>query len=262
MSRVLRALPTMLRVGLAETIAYRAEFLLWMLTMTMPLVSLVLWSAVAEGGAVGGYTPAAFADYFLLILFVREVVGSWINWSIGVDIQQGTLSMRLLRPIHPLWSYVIEALTSVPLRLLFASPALAIALAVADPPSHAVSWAGVLLAMLGAWMLNFFTAVCIGALAFWLQSQRNAFLLWQALFAVFSGYVVPLSMLPGAWLTLSVWMPFRYCLALPVDAIMGTLSPDALWFGLALQYGYVVLFAGLALWMFRAGVKKFEAFGA
>src|SRR5690606_3990107 len=39
-ARTLTALPTLLRIGVAETVAYRAEFVVWMLTSTMPLVNL------------------------------------------------------------------------------------------------------------------------------------------------------------------------------------------------------------------------------
>ena len=43
--------PTLLRVGFAEAVAYRAEILVWMLTTTMPLIRLALWTAVAARGA-------------------------------------------------------------------------------------------------------------------------------------------------------------------------------------------------------------------
>ena len=47
--------PTLLRVGLAAAVAYRAEFLVWMLSTTMPLVMLALWSAVAREAPVGRF---------------------------------------------------------------------------------------------------------------------------------------------------------------------------------------------------------------
>ena len=41
-----RALPALFKVGFAEAVAYRAEFLVWMLSNTMPLIMLALWSAL------------------------------------------------------------------------------------------------------------------------------------------------------------------------------------------------------------------------
>ena len=45
-----RAFPTLFRVGLVEIVAYRAEFLVWILTTNMPLVMLAIWHAVAADG--------------------------------------------------------------------------------------------------------------------------------------------------------------------------------------------------------------------
>ena len=39
LARAARAYPTLLRVGFAEAVAYRAEMLVWMLATTMPLES-------------------------------------------------------------------------------------------------------------------------------------------------------------------------------------------------------------------------------
>ncbi|HVV81815.1 MAG TPA: hypothetical protein VHE35_02005, partial [Kofleriaceae bacterium] len=63
--RSLRAMPTMLRVGLAETIAYRAEMIVWILTTTMPLVMLALWTSVAAEAPFQQFTQADFVAYYL-----------------------------------------------------------------------------------------------------------------------------------------------------------------------------------------------------
>ena len=98
--RLSRALPAMLRVGWKDALAYRGEFLVWMLSMTLPLVMLALFRAVAAEGAVGGFDGAAFTAYFLAGLTVRQLVSSWSIWEINREIREGTLSMRLLRPVH------------------------------------------------------------------------------------------------------------------------------------------------------------------
>ena len=49
---VLRAYPALLRVGFADILAYRAELVVWLLTINMPLVMMALWTAVAASGPV------------------------------------------------------------------------------------------------------------------------------------------------------------------------------------------------------------------
>ena len=114
MSHALRAYPTLLRIGLTEVIAYRAEFLIWILTTNMPLVMMALWTAVSASGPVGRFGTREFVAYFLGALIVRLLTSSWMVWELTMDIRQGRLAARLLRPLHPLLAYSAEHLAAVP----------------------------------------------------------------------------------------------------------------------------------------------------
>jgi len=82
-ARTLRALPTLLRIGVAETVAYRAEFLVWILTTTQPLIMLGLWTSVAREAPFARYSSADFVAYFLATLIVRQLTGNWVAWQIS-----------------------------------------------------------------------------------------------------------------------------------------------------------------------------------
>lgn len=265
--RALKAFPTLLRVGFSEAIAYRADFILWMLTMTLPLVNLALWAAVASEGTVQGYTPARFADYFLMVLLVRHMTGNWINWSMGMEIRMGSLSMRLLRPLHPLYGYAAESLSALPLRALFASPILLAILFWVDssePPFARSFWLS-FASMAGAWVMLFAISVMMGVSAFWIESQQSIFLIWQTFFSLLSGYIVPVELfsVQAPWaVSLAKALPFYYTLGFPVRAALGQISTQEILYSLLVQWGYAVVFMLLALWMFRRGIRRFEAFGA
>ena len=92
MKRALKAMPTLLRIGVAETVAYRAEFLVWILTTTLPLVMLGLWTSVAEEAPFRGYSGADFVAYYLATLIVRNLTGSWVAWQISEEIRLGAMS--------------------------------------------------------------------------------------------------------------------------------------------------------------------------
>src|SRR5262249_46741373 len=100
LSATARALPALFKVGFAEAVAYRAEFLVWMFSTTMPLIMLALWSTVAREAPVGRFGQKEFVAYFLVTFIVRQLTGSWAAWQMNFEIRNGTLARRLLRPIH------------------------------------------------------------------------------------------------------------------------------------------------------------------
>src|SRR5437660_3496985 len=155
MRHALKAFPQLLRTGFAEAVAYRAEFLIWMFSTNMPLVMLALWAAVARSGPVGSYTQKGFAAYYLAALLVRLLTGSWVVWEMTMEIRQGTLALRLLRPIHPLLAYSAENLAAVPMRGIVAIPLIVIFLwNVRDQlGGDPILWTILAPALLGSWLL-------------------------------------------------------------------------------------------------------------
>jgi len=272
----LRAFPTLLRIGFAEAIAYRAEILVWMLTTTMPLVSMALWSSAAAGQHLGPERMGGpeFVAYFTLALLVRLLTNSWVLWQISDDIRSGTLGQRLLRPIHPFWAYVADQLAALPLRAALVLPlslGLIYLFAASEITHDARLWACFFLSLPGAWAIHFLSMALIGLLAFYIDSAVGLFTAWMGLYTLFSGYLVPLSLLPGWLRQVAVALPFRYMLETPVRMLLGWPMPgggrdtlagrgEALW-ALCIEYGYVVILAAAVALLWRAGLRRFAAFG-
>jgi len=262
--RTAKAFPTLLRVGVSEVVAYRAEFVIWILTTNMPLVMLAIWHAVAADGPVGRFDQREFTAYYLAVLAVRLLTSTWVVWQMSMEIRDGTLSAKLLRPIHPLYAYAAEHLAAVPMRALIVSPILALLvytaggrLAVHDPVLLGVLFAS----LLGAWLLIFFMMVLLGALAFFVESAIGVFELWLAVHAIFSGYLVPLESLPHWMAGAARVLPFRFMLGFPVEVLVGLSSRATALRELGAQWAYVVVLASSALLVWRAGVRRFAAYG-
>jgi ABC-2 type transport system permease protein len=263
-TRTLRALPALLRVGFAESVAYRAEFLVWLLSTTMPLVMLALWSAVASEAPVGRFGQRDFVAYYLATLVVRLLTGAWVIWELNMEIRQGTLSFRLLRPLHPLVAYASENVAAMPLRILLALPIAVTLLAVVgrDRLTHdPVLLAIFPLAVFGAWLITFLAMAMVGSLAFFIESAGSLFEVWLGLFGIFSGYLVPLELFP-AWVgTLARFLPFRYMLGFPVETIIGMSSRSHALLELGIQWAFVALLLLGARLSWRLGLRRFAAFG-
>jgi ABC-2 type transport system permease protein len=262
--RTARALPTMLRVGLAEAVAYRAEFVVWLLSTNMPLVMLALWTAVARDAPVGRFGQREFVAYFLAALVVRLMTGAWVIWEVNQEIKSGTLAFRLLRPVHPLLAYACENVAAMPLRVVLSLP-VALTLLFTLGGSHLTRdpllWALFPITVVGAWLITFLAMSIVGALAFWIESAGSVFEIWMGLFGVFSGYLVPLELFPG-WVTqLARALPFRYMLAFPVEMIIGLESRSRALAELSVQWLFVGLLLLGALGAWRLGLRRFAAFG-
>ncbi len=262
--RALSALPAMARVGFAEAVAYRAEMLIWILSTSMPLVMMPLWLAVTRGGPVQGMSSSDVVAYFLATFIARQLTSCWVSWQINWEVRQGTLAMRLLRPIPPIFAFMVEHVTALPIRLVIAMPltvTLLVVLAGDKLPHTLALWALTLLSLAGAWTLTFFVQVAIGALSLFLQSSIRVMDVWFAGYMVFSGYLIPLRMFPTWVREVIDWLPFRYQIGVPVELMTSAHAlPEAL--GLvARQWGFALLALTVAWLVWRRGVARFSAYG-
>jgi ABC-2 type transport system permease protein len=265
--RTLRALPTLWRVGVAETVAYRAEFLVWMLTTTIPLIMLALWTSVASEGPFQQYSSADFVAYFLATLIVRQLTSNWVAWQMFEDIRLGMLSMRLLRPIHPFWAYGISQAAALPFRSVIAVPVALLLLS--SSGAHALTTNPLQLAVIApaialAWITSFGINFALGALGFWVTQAMALGGVFFSLYTLLSGYMMPLDIMASRFPTLAsvAWAtPFPALVAIPVRLLTRNLEAAEVLRLLAIQVGWAIGCILLALAVWRRGLRHFEAVG-
>jgi ABC-2 type transport system permease protein len=264
LARTAKAFPALWRVGLAEALAYRTEMLVWVLATTMPLIMMALWTAVARDAPVGRFGQQEFVAYFLVTFVTRQLTGSWVAWQMNMEIRQGTLSMRLLRPVHVLVSYGVEVMASLPLRVVVAVPMALLILftSASQGVTHdPVLWGVWFLAVAGGWLLTYLVNVIIGALVFFVGSSTKLMEAYFALFYVFAGYTVPVELFPKWLRVVSDFLPFRYQLSVAVEVATGRFDRAGALMALAQQWAYCVAVGLIAVWVWKRGLRRFEAFG-
>jgi ABC-2 type transport system permease protein len=264
----LRAFPTLLRVGFADVVAYRAEMIVWMLTTTMPLVNLALWHTAAAGGPIAGFGQPQLTAYFLASFIVRQLTGCWVVWEMNFEIRSGRLSQRLLRPVNPLAGYMAENLAALPMRVLLSLPmAIIIAFVVGGREfSHdPVTWLMVIAALALAWLIVFLSMAILGTLALFLESSSSLWFLWQGLFFALSGYLFPLGFLAAhapRLLRALHHLPFYYQSGFPLELMLGRHDRAGALYYLGIEACWVAGLALLLAVVWRAGIKRWNAYGA
>ena len=255
------------RTSLAVQFQYRVAMLIWLLGGIMePLVYLVVWTTVArqQGGAVGGFTVPEFAAYYIGAMLVNHAVFTWIMWEYDYRIRSGEFSAMLLRPVHPIHSDIADNLAYKVLTLAVMLPAALLLAWIFQPRWAPQPWALALfpLVLILAFFTRFFLDWSLAMAAFW-TTRINA--INQAYFVVlifFAGRVAPLDLFPEAVQRLALVLPFRWMLAFPVELILGRLTLQEALAGMGAQLLWIGIGLVLARTVYRAGIRRYAAFGA
>ena len=262
--RYASAMPVALRIGLSEAVAYRAEFIVWFFAYSMPLIMLALWTAVAREAPIGRFDQAAFKAYFMVTLIVRLITGSWVAWELSMEIRTGSLGQRMLRPFPPLLAHFCSNFAAVPLRVTLTLPVVIVTVAWLGPgifTHDPVQLALVPVSLAGSFILMFLVSAAIGTLSLFWESALSLMDLWLALYMVLSGYVVPLELFPASVRGIVTWLPFRSLLAFPVENALGIMDRATSLEALALQWSWVAVAFAVCAITWRAGARRFSAFG-
>ena len=266
MRRYLDFYLTAMKIAVLQQFQYRVANYFYMIGMIVePIIYLVVWSSVAvqQGGSVGGYTPGAFAAYYIVWTLVRNMNIVFTPYGWEWRIRQGHLSMELMRPLNPLhndvayfagWKVVVIVLW-LPLALF---------LSLIFKPDIEVTWLEGLVfffAIWGAYLIRTTLLSLLGLITFWTTRVSAIFELFFALELILSGRLVPMNLMPLWVQQISAYLPFKWTFFFPIDALVGQMTPLQLLGGLGMQALWIA--AGvLALKLsWNAAVRQYSAVG-
>lgn len=251
----------------AAMVQYRASLFIWMIAHVLePLVYLVVWSVVAEGGggSAGGYTTAEFAGYFIVLMLVENVSYTWIMFEYDYRIREGLLSPALLRPVHPIHSDIADNVSAKAITMPFML-AVGALLALIFRPQLSPQWwvlAAAIPALLLAFLLRFLLEWTLAQAAFWTTRVSAINQSYFVMMLFLSGQVAPLALFPPWLQVVASILPFRWTLGFPVELLLGRLTPAEALIGLGVQAAWVALAYVLMRIVWRAGIRLYTAVGA
>ena len=257
---------TSMKVSILSQIQYRVANYFYMIGMiTEPVIYLVVWSTIAEqqGGSVGGYTPGTFAAYYIVWTLVRNmnIVFTPFGWE--WRIREGMLSMELMRPMHPIHSDIANFAGWKFVVILLWLP-LAAFLTWVFKPTFDINLLGMVvffIAIWGAFLIRTMIVSLLGMITFWTTRVSAIFELYFGLELILSGRLVPLTLMPQWVQDLSNYLPFKWTFYFPIEALVGSMSPRALWLGVGTQIFWITFGAVLLNFVWRAAIKQFSAVG-
>ena len=246
---------------------YRVQSLLWLLfAVIRPVVFLAAWSAAAnaQGGAIADFSVGDFAAYYVCLSLVTQLTTSWDAYDFELEVRQGKLSSKLLRPLHPLHYAIVSNVVFKVMTLPALSPALILIAWTFQARFQTQLWqlAVFVPSILLAVALRFVFGWVLAALAFWTTRLHAIMHLYDRASFLFAGQMAPLSLLPRPLAALGYALPFAYMLWGPSEILRGGATVDQAVSILVGQTVWLVL-SGLAfVVIWRMGLREFSAVGA
>lgn len=249
----------------ALALEYRAQGLLWILSFFFPLIMMAVWLAVVrEAGPVAGWDAPDFVSYYVAAAVVEHLTSAWILWDWDNDIRTGDLSTRLIKPMDPLHHYISSLFGWKIFILLVLVPPVALAawlLPVINYPLTLARFVAFALALVLGFAMSIAMSVAFAMISFWSTQTRNLYSLWLGVGQFLSGWIVPLALFPPALRTLAAWLPFRATLGLPVEILMGRLTPAETALGFAVSLAWIAFFLIVYRALWSRGLRRYEAVG-
>ena len=262
---LLAAYRGLLRAAVVRALAYRAQLVIWLLTSLFPLIMMTVWlSVVDQVGPAAGWDRADFVSYYVAAAALFHVTTSYLVWTWDEDMRSGDLSFRLLKPVSPVHHHLAMDIGTVAVTSALLVPVVLVATVVADSVRYPVGPGSLVLFVLAVavgFALSSAMALTLAMGTFWSTQTASLYGLWWGAGAFLSGWIAPVSVLPGALQQAAQVLPFRSVLGFPLELLLGRLDPGEVLAGFAVGLGWLAAFvcAQQALW--RRGIVRYQAVG-
>lgn len=251
-----------LSVYYAYMVEYRAELLFWVLSGSLPLILMGVWTEAAAHSSFG-FSSLEFTRYFVAVFLVRQFSVVWVIWDFEREVVEGRLSPKLLQPLDPVWhhfaGHVGERFARLPfIGLIVGIFFTAYPAAFWLPPVQNIVLAIVVVFM--AFVLRFLMQYTFALCAFWTERAVAIENFWLLFYLFLSGMIAPLELFPPALRQIVLWLPFPYLIHFPASLLMGN-SVNILR-GLSMMVLWTSIFLVINRWLWRRGLRHYSGMGA
>lgn len=266
-ARTLTAYAAVARSQIRTITHFRPNLIAWIVYSPLQLGTLyLLWTIVyGHTPSLGGLSFSAMMQYYVVVHFLRKVIEpvQTVNYEVWSEINQGKLDIYLARPINfGLFTLArsfgvpfVELCIGIPLLI---ACSLLMRLPLQSDPGVLAAFA---LSVLGGYGILFLIQFAIGTLTFWMERIFGIRDVIFSVFMLFSGQLLPVSLLPGWVQQASHLMPFQWIYYVPariyasprVDAEVAAL--------LAQQAGWLIALSLGASLLWARGINRYASQG-
>ena len=271
MKRFLRTYKPFTRAGMQEMIAYRANFICFLIGEIMSaFIMYFVWKAVflsSDSDTFMGFTMEDMVVYLFITFLTGYLTYSDGAFAVGEEIVDGSIAMRMIKPCSFEMCFLFQELGS---RIISVSMIFVPLVAGVEIYRYAVCGAVrfqpvffllYIVSLLIAYMISFYFNVCYGFMAFFFKNLWGTTLIKETVVGFLSGAIIPLAFLPAGLSAVLNFLPFASLSYTPVMIYMGMYSYGEIAWRIGLQLFWLLVMYGVSKLVWRGAVRHLAVQG-
>lgn len=255
------------KITFSETTAYRLNFVMWRIRVVLQLLTIYfLWQAILPANAmILGYDQSQILTYILGTSLIWSFVVASRSHSIADEINDGSLSNFLLKPINYFFYHYFRDLGDKAMNILFTIAELSLIYFILKPPIFIQTNVNYLILSLicifFALTLYFFINFLLGMVGFISPEVWAPRFIFFIVIGFFAGSYFPLDILPEGIFAVFRFLPFTYLLYFPLKIYLGQLTFNQALFGIFITIFWIVIFVLIDRFAWKRGLRLYTSLG-
>lgn len=254
---------------LQRQFAYKANTIMFVLgDMMIIAVTYYLWKAIyssSANSALNGFSYEDMIIYVLLSFLTQLLISTEVGNTISREVRNGSIASNLIKPIsyekRMFFEGIGSALYGFALVFIWGFAGI-LMLSI-----RYGTFLGVLnvilyfISLVLSYIINFYYSYSMGLLTFKITNMWGVNQIMEAVTALFSGTLIPLTFFPEVVQTIFNFFPFKSIIFTPCMIFLGKLDSISLLLSLGQQLIWVVIMMIIGKKMYKALVKNLTILG-
>lgn len=265
MRKIFKTYSAFTRAGIQDAITYRTNFLGFFIgEIFFCFVMYFIWKAVFLSSDQSTFMGFSLVD-MTLFLFLTNITGFFVgtdsSYAIGEEIRDGSIAMRLIKPIKIDLSLLFMELGNkiILITMVFLPVIIGIETwrtvtlgAFSFNISHFLLY---LFSAFLSFLLSFYLNLAFGYLAFFLMNLWGFNILKESILRFLSGAIIPIAFLPIGLQEVLKILPFASLSYTPVMIYMGKYTGLEALYNIGIQVFWVIAFFFICKLIWRIAIK-------
>lgn len=271
MNSIFRKYTPFMKMGSEKAITYRVNFLLFFIgNVFAAFIQYFLWRAIFSASShpnLGGFTLPNLVVYIFLSYYTGILSNAGWASSISSEIRDGTIAMRILKPISFSATYLYEELGDKLVTVgMLTFPILSgiiiyQQLTLGAKNFEIINFILYIFSVLIAYLINFYFNICYSFLAFVFKSLWGTDIIKGCIVSFMSGALIPLTFFPHIIQNIFSFLPFSSLIYTPVMIYLGEYSNERIIQAIGLQIFWLFFFFALSKLIWKTAIKHLSIQG-